>query len=239
MAKAQQIADWIKERVEEAGAEGIVLGLSGGIDSAVTAILAQMAVSENVLGIIMPCRSVSQDADDALLLAEEFNIKTEHMDLTSPFDTLQEMLPEGTQLADANLKPRLRMTTLYYFANLKNYLVSGTGNKTELVIGYFTKYGDGGCDMLPLGGLLKVEVRELARELGVPEPIITKPPSAGLWEGQTDEGETGISYEELDRIIGKMDKGDFTPQTKTEEKVLAMKNRSEHKKCCPPIFKIV
>jgi NAD+ synthase len=104
-------------------------------------------------------------------------------------------------LATANLKPRLRMATLYYYANKLNYLVIGTGNRSELAMGYFTKYGDGGVDLLPLGNLLKTKVRELAKELKVPQEIIDRPPSAGLWHGQTDEGEMGISYAELDNIL--------------------------------------
>jgi NAD+ synthase len=104
-------------------------------------------------------------------------------------------------LAEANMKPRLRMTTLYFFANSLGYLVVGTGNKSELTVGYFTKYGDGGVDLLPIGGLVKAQVRELAEHLEVPRRVIDKPPSAGLWQGQTDEGEMGMSYEELDRYI--------------------------------------
>src|SRR5690606_5628013 len=106
-------------------------------------------------------------------------------------------------MAVANLKPRLRMTTVYYVANTRNYLVAGTGNRSELTIGYFTKYGDGGVDLLPIGRLLKAEVRELARELGIPERIITKAPSAGLWAGQTDEGEMGFTYAELERYLSE------------------------------------
>ncbi|MFC1582756.1 NAD+ synthase [Planctomycetota bacterium] len=236
MADSQAIADWMRAQVEKAGLNGIALGLSGGIDSALAAVLAQKACGENVLGIIMPCHSIDQDADHALRLAREFNIETALADLGPAFDALQEQLPEGTQLAQANLKPRLRMLTIYYMANTRGYMVAGTGNRSELAVGYFTKYGDGGVDMLPLGNLLKLEVREMAREVGVPEEIIDKPPSAGLWEGQTDEEEMGFTYDELDRIVARAAKADFAPETKTEQLIHNMMQRSDHKKRLPPIF---
>ena len=117
-------------------------------------------------------------------------------------------VPQGNDLAKANLKPRLRMMILYYFANSQDYLVAGTGNKSELCVGYFTKYGDGGVDILPLGGLLKTEVRKLAKELGIPKEIIDRTPSAGLWKDQTDEGEMGMSYEDLDFCLEAIEKGE-------------------------------
>jgi NAD+ synthase len=161
------------------------------------------------------------------------------VDLGPVFDRLMASLPRGSDMAVANLKPRLRMATLYYFANSRNYLVAGTGNKSELTAGYFTKYGDGGADLLPLGDLLKSQVRELARELGVPEVIITKPPSAGLWAGQTDEEEMGITYDELDRTIAAIEKGDTSGcDEATLERVKAMRAASEHKRQPIPICKI-
>jgi NAD+ synthase len=136
-------------------------------------------------------------------------------------------------LAIANLKPRLRMLTLYYFANKLNYLVVGTGNKSELTMGYFTKYGDGGVDILPLGDLLKSEVKQLAVELNVPHEIINKAPSAGLWAGQTDEGEMGITYAELDKILS----GDLAGIGKNKiELVNKRKTQSHHKRNLPEIF---
>ena len=133
-------------------------------------------------------------------------------------------------LARANLRPRLRMASLYYFANRLNYLVVGTGNRSELEVGYFTKYGDGGVDLLPLGALLKRQVRALAAHLGVPAPIIEKPPSAGLWEGQTDEGEMGFSYADLDRYLA----GGKVPAA-LGERIEAMRTASEHKRRPPPV----
>ena len=140
-------------------------------------------------------------------------------------------------MAYANLKPRLRMCALYYFAQKLNYLVAGTGNKSELVVGYFTKYGDGGVDILPLVGLLKTEVRQLAKELKIPREIIEKTPSAGLWHGQTDEGEMGITYEELDRIIVAIGRKKIKGISKAKlSKVKKMMRGSLHKRAPIPVF---
>jgi NAD+ synthase len=239
MELANHISEWIKEKVGEAGAEGIVLGLSGGVDSSLTAALAKEALGDKVLGLLMPCHSDPTDLEHARLVADTFGIETEYVDLGPVFDNLRASLPQGHDIAVANLKPRLRMATLYYFANSRNYLVAGTGNKGELTMGYFTKYGDGGADILPLGDLLKSQVRELAHELGVPDAIIAKPPSAGLWAGQTDEEEMGITYDELDRTISAIEKDDTSGcDEATLERVKAMIAASEHKRQPIPICKI-
>jgi len=235
MSRVDFIVDWLRRKVTEAGRKGIAVGLSGGVDSSVVAVLSKKAVGKNMVGVIMPCESNPLDAEHALLVAREFGIDTEYVDLGPVFHALGEALPEGSPLARANIKPRLRMLTLYYIANTRDYLVAGTGNRTEIAVGYFTKYGDGGVDILPIGGLLKVEVRETARELGIPAEIIDKPPSAGLWEGQTDEGEMGITYEELDRIIARAEKPGFVPRTKTEKTVAAMMEKARHKQELPPV----
>jgi NAD+ synthase len=239
MKTSERISNWIRERVEEAGAEGVVLGMSGGIDSSVAAVLAQRGLGDGVLGLIIPCHSNPTDSEHARLVATEFGIKTEYVDLAPVFDCLVEALPPGDRVAVSNLKPRLRMATLYYFANSRNYLVAGTGNKSEIIAGYFTKYGDGGVDILPLGDLLKTQVRELARELGIPEEIIVKPPSAGLWEGQTDEGEMGITYEELDKVLMAIESGN-TGHCDQEAlaRVRAMMAASQHKREPIPICKL-
>src|SRR6188508_916535 len=201
MTRAERISGWLAERASIAGAHGYVFGLSGGIDSAVVAKLCQMAFPQRVLGVMLPCYSHPQDEEDARLVASTFSIPTARVDLGPAFDALTESLLHAVkglpthvhsvdikqQLPDANLKPRLRMTSLYFVANSLNYLVAGTGNRSEITLGYYTKYGDGGCDVLPIGALLKSEVRSLARELSVPRAIIEKAPSAGLWIGQTDE----------------------------------------------------
>ncbi|MBC7249527.1 MAG: NAD+ synthase [Anaerolineae bacterium] len=234
---ATQIAQWMAERVRAAGARGIVVGLSGGVDSSVVAVLAQRAVGENVLGVLMPCHSQPVDGEYARLLADAFSIETVTVDLGPAYDALIAALPPGSELAQANLKPRLRMATLYFLANARNYLVAGTGNKSELMVGYFTKWGDGGCDLLPLGGLYKTHVWDLACELGIPEEIISRPPTAGLWPGQTDEGEMGITYAELDATLAAIERGDTSScNPATLAKVQAMVERSAHKRALPPIF---
>ena len=239
MKLADRISHWIRERVEEAGAQGVVLGISGGVDSSVLAVLVKRAMGDRMLGLIMPCHSDPTDAEHARLVAKKFDIETEYVDLTPVFDRLVEALPPGDRVAVGNLKPRLRMTVLYYFANSRHYLVAGAGNKSELMAGYFTKFGDGGVDIFPLGDLLKTQVRELARELGIPEEIIAKPPSAGLWEGQTDEGEMGITYEELDKAIQAIEAGDTSRcDKKALEKVRRMMAASAHKRAPIPICKI-
>lgn len=224
---SQKLVEWIRNKVVEAGAMGCVLGISGGVDSAVAASLCSKALPGNVLGIYIPCYSLPQDTADARLIAEKLDICYIEINLEKAYDCIIEMLADlrATQeirrfeasipitqeiekLAASNIKPRLRMITLYYYAKLYNYIVVGTGNRSELEVGYFTKYGDGGVDILPLGGLVKTQVWELAKYLGVPDVIIRKPPSAGLWTGQTDESELGITYKQLDEVIltGKGDK---------------------------------
>ncbi len=237
MSLKEEIVQWIKEKVKEARAKGIVVGLSGGIDSSVVASLSREAIKEKVLGVIMPCQSSADDEHYALMVAERLQIKTEKVVLDSVYKEILKIFPPGNQLSKANLKPRLRMIVSYYFANNLNYLVAGTGNKSEITVGYFTKYGDGGADILPLGGLLKSEVRKLAKELNIPREIIERPPTAGLWKGQTDEGELGISYEELDRII----QGIELNNTKSLplEKVTRVKElikASQHKRLLAPVF---
>lgn len=150
----EKIIDWLKQKKNESGTRGAVVGLSGGIDSAVTAVLCKNAFPENTLGVIMPCHSDSEDEQDALLLTEVFSIQHEIIELKKTYETMLASLPdEGNKIARGNIKSRLRMIILYFFANINNYLVVGTGNRSELKLGYFTKYGDGGVDIEPLGNL--------------------------------------------------------------------------------------
>ncbi len=233
---ARQITDWMKSCVNDAGAKGIAVGLSGGIDSSVVAALAELTFPGDSLGVIMPCHSDPVDEEHAVMLADAIGIETKKAVLDPAYDDLLKVYgadAAAPRMALANVKPRLRMTTLYFFANSRNYLVAGTGNKSELTVGYFTKYGDGGADILPLGGLVKTQVRELARYLGVPDIIIDKPPTAGLWENQTDEREMGLTYEELDEYI-------LTGRARPEVavKIDAMNKRSRHKRKMPVIFEI-
>ncbi len=229
------LIDWIKEKVTEAGAKGAVVGLSGGIDSSVTAVLCKKAFGDNVLGVILPCYSSNEDVKDAENVARLFNIDYIQRDLAPVFDRYLEILSgqkkvESTDLAVANIKPRLRMISLYYYAAKNNYLVIGTDNWSELTTGYFTKYGDGGVDIAPLGRLVKTEVRELAEHLGIPRIIIDKKPSAGLWAGQTDEKEMGISYEELDEYILT---GEADPEV--ESRIKKLNSKSAHKLAPVPV----
>jgi len=239
---ANMITDWIKEQVEGSNSKGVVLGLSGGLDSAVVAVLCKRAFPDNTLGLIMPCLGNPQDMEHARLLADRFGIDTKEVDLSNLFENFLKGIEgpdyavEKGRMELANLKPRLRMTTLYYFANKLNYLVVGTGNKSELSIGYFTKHGDGGVDILPIGDLVKTRVRELARHLDVPGEIIEKAPSAGLWKGQTDEGEMGLSYGELDAALTGIESNDFGNfDSEIIKKVQGMVKASEHKRKPPAI----
>lgn len=233
-----------------AGARGFVVGLSGGLDSAVVVRLAQLAAPGSVIGALLPCHSDPQDEEDAALVAAHFAVTTVRVDLAETYDTLiaasQRALPglpehaRGTPSAGppsarvplANVKPRLRMTTLYFLANQLNYLVAGTGNRSEIAIGYYTKHGDGGVDLLPIGHLVKSEVRALARELNVPATIVERTPSAGLWMGQSDEEEMGFTYAELERYL---DEGPQAVSPALAMRIERLTRSSEHKRTLPPI----
>jgi len=236
MISMQAISDWIRREVEESGANGAVFGLSGGLDSSVVGVLCKKALGERCLGVIMPCHSAKSDIEDAKEVARLFEIQTKIIDLSSIFDSFVDLLQDISKIARANIKPRLRMITLYAFANDMGYIVVGTGNKSELSVGYFTKYGDGGVDILPLAGIYKTDLPPLARELGIPERIIGKPPSAGLWDGQTDEGEMGISYEELDAVLKSLESGTCDTGDEKVQKVRSMVERSTHKRTQPKSF---
>jgi NAD+ synthase len=248
--RGSDIAEWIAGRVTLAGAKGIVVGLSGGVDSAVVARLAQLATDGRTIGVIMPCHSDPQDEADARLVADRLALPTLRVDLEPTYDRMVrdlrgglEMLPHDqspspvdddirARVPIANIKPRLRMTTLYFLANTLDYLVAGTGNRSELTIGYFTKFGDGSADLLPIGHLLKSEVCALARELDIPERVIAKPPSAGLWLGQTDEAEMGFTYSDLERYL--------TTGPEAVAPALALRierliRASDHKRALPPM----
>ncbi len=244
------IAEFIRYRIAVANAKGAAINISGGIDSAVTAALTVRAVGkENVLGLFLPSKTTpAQDLDDFKTLTKQLGIRTKIIDIEPLIE--QWMQLEGTmgssenissdqkRTAVGNFKARIRMAVLYYHANLYNYLTVGTGNKSELMVGYFTKYGDGGADLLPIADLYKYQVRQLARYLKIPVSIIEKPPSAGLWEGQTDEKELGITYNELDVILWHLERL-FEPTTIAKrtgipmrkiEKVQKLIKNSEHKR---------
>ncbi len=199
------VTSFIRDSVLEASAKGVVIGISGGVDSTVTSVLAVKALGkENVLGVIMPSRyTPREDIDDALYIANSLGIKYFYIDIDPILDSYIKTIPgfdQGNRLATGNLIPRIRMAILYYYANLYNYLVLGTGDKSEILLGYFTKYGDGGVDLLPIGDLYKVQVRRLAEIMGF-EKIARKPSSPRLWPGHRAEEELGATYEELDPIL--------------------------------------
>jgi NAD+ synthase len=207
------LSKFISDKVNESKTSGVIIGLSGGLDSSLTAYLcASILKKEQILGIIMPTVTTpDQDINDAISVAENLGIDYEIIPvdhLIMPFNDLcahavdeSKTNTNGRELANANLKARIRMMILYYHANDLNRLVVGTGNRTELLVGYFTKHGDGGVDILPIGDLYKTDVRKLASYMELPESIIKKAPTAGLWAGQTDEEELGIKYELLDQIL--------------------------------------
>lgn len=202
----KDLVNWINDQIYKAGCRGIVIGMSGGLDSSVTAALCKLAQPDNTLGLILPCYSQEQDSIDALSVARKFNITTQNINLNPIFDCFIAENPvkgkDATiKIAKANLKSRLRMSALYYCSNQLKYLVAGTSNRSELMVGYFTKYGDGAADILPLGNLHKTEVRRLAKYLAVPDKIIEKSPSAGLWPGQTEYEELGFRWSDVDNHL--------------------------------------
>ncbi|AFL95115.1 putative NAD synthase [Thermococcus cleftensis] len=242
-AAIERVIDFIRENVENAGAEGVVIGISGGIDSTTTTYLAVKALGkERVLGLIMPYYH-NQDVEDAKLVCSSLGIECKLIDIRPIVDSFVAQLgfqPDKRSLG--NIMARTRMVLLYAHANARNYLVLGTSNRSEFLTGYFTKWGDGASDYAPLINLYKTEVWEVARLLGVPERIIEKKPTAGLWEGQTDEDELGISYHLLDEILWrlvdqKMEKERIAEELEIPiERVEYVENlvrRSEHKRRLP------
>jgi len=198
------IKDFIKTYVENSGCEGVVIGLSGGIDSAVTAIICKNVLGKNKT----KCVFLPDDATPKLdikhieLLGEKFDLLYEKKDITSVIKSVESnCILKANNFVLANIKARIRMVLLFEYANMTNSLVCGTSNKSEILVGYFTKYGDGGVDIMPIGDLYKTQILELAGYLKIPEGMISKPPTAGLLKGQTDEKELQLSYEKLDKIL--------------------------------------
>ncbi len=227
---------FIRDMLARSHAQGVIYGNSGGKDSALVGILCKLAC-ENTVGVCLPCeskRNFGEDMADGMAVAEQFQIETRVMDLTAVKQTLTSALGELTELnraASTNINPRLRMITLYALAAAENRLVAGTGNRSERYMGYFTKWGDGACDFNPIGDLTVTEIYEFLRYLKAPENIIRKAPSAGLFEGQTDEQEMGVSYAAIDRYLAG------EPVTPEEEAIIRrFHERSEHKRKLPPVF---
>ena len=226
--------EFIRDMLKKTGAKGIVFGNSGGKDCALVGILSKMA-TDNVLAVIMPCESkqnYGSDKSDAEKLCEKFSIDYKIVDLTAAkkdiMASIGEELPNGSVI---NIAPRLRMTTLYAVAAKYGYLVAGTGNASERYMGYFTKWGDGAFDFNPIANIKATEVFEYLKYLGAPESIINKAPSAGLFEGQTDEKEMGVTYQEIT---------DYMEGKEVSEKSKAIIERyhrtSEHKRQPSPLY---
>ncbi len=250
----RNISNFIEYSLIESNAQGLVMGLSGGLDSSTAAMISAGVVNpEKIMALIMPTSSTpAGDVEDAVELAKGLGIKYKVQDLDPLLAPVKNICREGLneeyiQLAQANLTARMRMMILYYHANALNRLVLGTGNRTELLVGYFTKYGDGGADILPLGNLYKTDVGHLARHLSIPISILEKKPTAGLWPGQTDEDDLGITYELLDRILyllvdEELEEDDVAANlgisSREVVKVRIMIQQAQHKLRTPPIAEI-
>lgn len=249
-AVEKQIVSFIKSVVKNAGVDGVVVGLSGGLDSSVTLALCVGALGkEKVTALIMPDKEVTprQDVEDAINLAKSLDAQHAIIDTYPIYATYAQLNPihdEQEKVACGNLRARIRMTLLYYYANAHNLLVAGTGDKSEIFIGYFTKWGDGAADFRPIGELYKTQVRWLAKHLGLPERIATKPSSPRLWKGQLAEREIGIKYSLLDLILHglvdlEMKSEEIVSQLnipiKVIDGVMARVKRSEHKRKLPPV----
>lgn len=237
---ANYLVDWLRQQAGQAGKSGLVFGVSGGVDSAVVAVLAKKAFPEHCMGLLMPCQSSLDDLLHGQLLVEAFNIPYRILELDNAYKLLctqyesyLKLDGHQGQLLRANIKPRLRMITLYYSAQARNYLVTGTSNKSEWSVGYYTKYGDNAVDIQPLADLYKSEVYELAAYLGVPEVIINKAPSGGLWTGQTDEGEMGVTYDQIQQVLAGQG-----GEPETIARIEKMVQVSEHKRHLPPVARV-
>ena len=239
----------IKEYIEESGKEGGIMGLSGGIDSSVTAILLSKA-TKNFHILLMPSSSTTKkDMEDAMRIIKMINAEGKYtlINIDNITQELSNLVKTSDKIIVGNIKARVRMILLYAFAQKMNYLVVGTGDKSEIMLGYFTKYGDGGVDILPIGDLYKTQVRMLGKYLGVPEDIVNKPPSPALWEGQTAEGEIGLDYETIDSILylrfeEMREIEEISEMTKTDiskvQRIINMVKTSQHKRLPPEIFRL-
>lgn len=243
------INDFIKNYVDASGCNHVVVGLSGGVDSAVAAVLCQQALgSRNVLCLFMPeTTTPADDTRHVTVFLKKFNLKSKKIDITPVVKVFRENKEKQVnRLILANMKARIRMIKLYTYANQTQSLVCGTSNKSELLIGYFTKYGDGGVDFQPLGDLYKTQVFQLAKYLHIPKPIISKPPTAGLWAGQTDEQEIGMPYSTLDKILYGLElkmepeeiQGFAHVSPKQVEHIRRLRAITQHKRRSPLIPKI-
>jgi NAD+ synthase len=248
----KKIRSFIKTNVNQSGLSGAVVSLSGGIDSAVALVMTVKAIgADNVTVITMPeCDITSdEDLDDVMRLAERLNVTCDEVEISKILHVIYDLLPKpekGCEIICGNIKARLRMLITYYYANMCGKMVIGTSNKSELLTGFFTKYGDGGVDILPLADLYKTQIRQLAFYLQIPNRIIKKPPSPGFWPGQTDEKELGISYDDLDLLLYGWE-NDYTYREICDELKLSMNktlaliervNANKHKRQFPLILRL-
>lgn len=242
------VKEFIKTYVENSGCSRVVLGLSGGIDSAVCAVLCKNALGgRNVQCVFLPDSTTPPlDRKHVDLFVKTFHVRCKEIDISPYVALFSDSLKPTKKMTRANIKPRVRMTLLYEYANETRSLVCGTSNKSEILVGYFTKYGDGGVDFQPLGDLYKTQIYQLAAYLKIPAQIIRKPPTAGLWLGQTDEKELRMTYTTLDLILYglelKMHPDDLQKVacvSKAQiERIRAMRRTSQHKRRSPLIPKI-
>jgi NAD+ synthase len=242
------IKEFIKTYVDSAGCSRVVIGLSGGVDSAVSTILCTQALgTKNVQCIFLPDQTTpALDRKHLKLFVDTFHVRCMEIEITPFVALFHRVFTQKNKITMANIKPRVRMILLYEYANETGSLVCGASNKSELLAGYFTKYGDGGVDIQPLGDLYKTQVYQLAKYLRIPAPIIRKPPTAGLWVGQTDEKELRMRYETLDKILFglelKIDVAEIQNYThaskKQIERIRTMRMKSQHKRRSPLIPKI-
>lgn len=247
------IKNFIKKYIEENNFKGIILGLSGGIDSCTVAALASSAIGgEKITGLILPEKETYSivDIKDAKIIADKFHIKVEVHDLTKILDNLYKNLPSFNhkkRVTKGNIKARIRMLYLYYYANSSNKLVCGTSDKSETMIGYFTKWGDGAADIAPIIGLYKTQVQKLALHLGIPKKIAEKPPSPNLWKKQSAEAELGINYELLDLILFGLEQNmkinqiayDLKIDKSIVQEIKNRVNRSRHKRSLPKSVNLI
>ncbi len=248
----KRIRRFIKEYVENAGAEGIVLGLSGGIDSSTVAALSSLSIGKDrVLGLMLPEKEThnSKDIDDAKFVAAKFGLKTQICDITPVLDSFYKVIPifdQADKLCKGNIKARTRMICLYYYANKLNRIVCGSSDKSETMMGYFTKWGDAAADISPIMDLYKTQVRKLAEHLGIPPELASKPSTPALWPNQLAETELGIKYETLDLILYGLERFITTEEIAQQlsvEKALIEEVKSrwlatEHKRRMPLAAKI-
>ncbi len=236
--RIDKITNGLKEFFEQAGFDKAVVGLSGGVDSALVAKFGVLALGkENVTALLMPNDGMSSEhsISDAKAWAEELGIEYRVISIGDYVERYKKLPWDESEEAHMNIQARVRMTILYHYANTHKALVLGTGNKTEETLGYFTKYGDGGVDALPIGNLYKTEVWQIAKELGLPEAIIKKTPSAELRAGHTDEEEIGMSYVEMDDILRKFEAGGEA-ETDKEKKLQKRIEANKHKRKSPVVI---